>query len=188
MSETPTAIQSETEARMAKSIEVLKKEFATVRTGRASAAILEPLRVDYYGTPTPIAQMASVNVPDAHTLEIKPWDVSALAAVEKEILKSNLGLTPINDGKVVRLSFPPLTEERRREFVKQVHKLAEDMRVELRTHRRRAMEQLKVLKKGKALSEDDEKSFETKIQKTTDDFIGKIDHLAKSKEQELMEV
>jgi ribosome recycling factor len=188
MSDTPQSIQGEIEARMAKSIDVLKREFAAVRTGRASSAILDPLRVDYYGTPTPISQMASVSVPDAHTLEIKPWDMSVLAAVEKEIMKSNLGLTPINDGKVIRLSFPPLTEERRREFVKQVHKLAEDMRVELRTHRRKAMEQIKTLKKDKALSEDDEKAVEAKIQKTTDDFISKIDQMAKSKEQELMEV
>ncbi|NTV52596.1 MAG: ribosome recycling factor [Candidatus Firestonebacteria bacterium] len=188
MSESPAGILQETETRMGRSLEVLKREFATVRTGRASAAILDPVRVDYYGTPTPITQMASVNVPDAHTLEIKPWDISALAAIEKEIMKSNLGLTPVNDGKVVRLAFPPLTEERRREFVKQVHKLAEDMRVELRTHRRKGMEQIKTLKKDKAISEDDEKAFEVKIQKVTDDFIGKIDQLAKSKERELMEV
>jgi ribosome recycling factor len=188
MPDTPQSIQQEADSRMAKSVEVLKREFTTVRTGRASAAILDPVRVDYYGTPTPISQMAGITVPDAHTLEIKPWDASSLAAIEKEIMKSNLGLTPINDGKLIRLKFPPLTEERRKEFVKQIHKMAEDMRVEMRTHRRKAMEQIKNLKKDKAISEDDEKTFEVKIQKTTDEAIGKLDHLTKTKEQELMEV
>jgi ribosome recycling factor len=188
MSVTPDSIQHETVDRMQKSLEALKREFTTVRTGRASAAILDQVRVDYYGTLMPVNQVASIGVPDAHTLEIKPWDASLLTVIEKEILKANLGLTPMNDGKVVRLKFPSLTEERRHELVKQVHKMAEDLRVELRNHRRKAMETLKVLKKDKALGEDEEKSFETRVQKVTDEYIGKIDHLSKTKEQELMEV
>jgi ribosome recycling factor len=186
--ETPQSIQQETEARMHKSLEALKREFLTVRTGRASAALLENVRVEYYESQLPVNQVASIGVPDAHTLEIKPWDVSALAAIEKAIQKANLGLNPMNDGKLIRLSFPPLTEERRRELVKQVHKLAEDMRVEIRAHRRKAMESLKALKKDKALGEDEEKAFETRAQKLTDDFMAKIDHVTKTKEQELMEV
>lgn len=188
MSETPDQLQQETADRMTKSLEALKREFTTVRTGRASAAILDQVRVDYYGAQMAVAQVASVGSPDAHTLEIKPWDASLLPEIEKAILKANLGLTPMNDGKLVRLKFPSLTEERRRELVKQVHKMAEDLRVELRTHRRKAMETLKGLKKDKSLSEDIEKTFETRVQKLTDDFIAKVDHLTKTKEAELMEV
>ena len=136
----------------------------------------------------PINQIASVGIPDAKTLEIKPWDASILAEVEKALLKANLGITPMNDGKLIRLSFPPLTEERRKELVKQVYKLAEDMSVEIRNHRRKAMEALKAMKKDKSLSEDDEKAGETKIQKTTDEFIKEIDQITKNKEHELMEV
>jgi len=185
---TPDVIQHDIEARMQKSVEALKREFTSVRTGRASAAILEQVKVDYYNSLMPVNQVAAVGAPDAHTLEIKPWDTSLLSEIEKAILKANLGLTPSNDGKLIRLKFPALTEERRRELVKQVHKMAEDMRVELRAHRRKGMESIKALKKDKALSEDDEKAFEGKIQKMTDEYIAKIDQLAKSKEQELMEV
>jgi ribosome recycling factor len=188
MSTTPESIQHETADRMTKALEALRREFTTVRTGRASAAILDQVKVDYYGSQMGVAQVASVGVPDAHTLEIKPWDASLLPEIEKSILKANLGLTPMNDGKLVRLKFPSLTEERRRELVKQVHKMAEDLRVELRTHRRKAIETLKGLKKDKALSEDDEKSFEARVQKLTDDYIAKVDHLTKTKEAELMEV
>jgi ribosome recycling factor len=185
---TPEAVRHEAEDRMQKSLEALKREFTTVRTGRASAAILDAVRVDYYNSLMPVNQIASIGAPDAHTLEIKPWDTSLLGEIEKAILKANLGLTPSNDGKLIRLKFPSLTEERRRELVKQVHKMAEDLRVELRTHRRKAMESLKALKKDKSLSEDDEKAFEGRIQKMTDDSIAKVDQLTKSKEQELMEV
>jgi ribosome recycling factor len=185
---TPQEIQQETVARMNSSIEALKREFTTVRTGRASAAILDAVRIEYYGSPMPINQVASVATPDARTLEIKPWDTSNLAEIEKAILKANLGITPMNDGKVVRLSFPSLPEERRKELVKQVHKMAEDMKVEIRNHRRKAMEGLKTLKKDKALGEDDEKVAENKIQKVTDEHIAQVDHITETKEHELMEV
>lgn len=185
---TPDAIRHETEDRMQKSIEALKREFATVRTGRATSAILETVKIDYYNSLMPVNQVASIGVPDAHTLEIKPWDASLLSEIEKAILKANLGLTPSNDGKLIRLKFPSLTEERRKELVKQVHKMAEDLRVELRAHRRKAMEAIKALKKESSMSEDDEKAFEARVQKLTDEYIGKVDQLTKAKEQELMEV
>ncbi len=185
---TPQTIHHETQERMNRALEALKREYATVRTGRASAAILDGVRVEYYNSPMPINQIASVGIPDAKTLEIKPWDPSILQEIERALLKANLGITPMNDGKIIRLSFPPLTEERRKEMVKQVYKMAEDMRVEIRTHRRKAMETLKGMKKDKSLSEDDEKTGETKIQKTTDDFIKQVDQITKNKEQELMEV
>jgi len=188
LANTPQEIQQETQARMNRAIEALKREYATVRTGRASAAILEAVRVEYYGSPMPINQVASVATPDARTLEIKPWDGSILAELEKAILKANLGIVPMNDGKLIRLSFPPLTEERRRELVKQVHKMAEDLKVEIRGHRRKAMDALKTLKKDKALGEDDEKAAEAKIQKLTDEFITQVDQITEHKEHELMEV
>ncbi|MCD4813171.1 ribosome recycling factor [bacterium] len=185
---TPEVIHQEAKEKMERGIEALKREFVTVRTGRASAAILDAVRVDYYGSQMPVNQVASVVIPDARTLEIKPWDVGTLAEIEKAILKANLGITPINDGKAIRLAFPPLTEERRKELAKQVHKMAEDMKIEIRNHRRKAMENLKILKKDKALSEDDEKTAETKIQKLTDEYISKIDQQTSHKEKELMEV
>lgn len=181
-------IQQEAENRMQKSLETLKHEFSSVRTGRASAAVLETVRIDYYGSQVPIHQAASIGVPDSHTLEIKPWETNLLPEIEKSILKANLGLTPMNDGKLIRLGFPPLTEERRRELVKQVHKMAEDLKVEIRTHRRKAIEALKGLKKDKALGEDDEKTAETRIQKLTDDYTAKIEQLTKTKEKELLEI
>ncbi len=185
---TPQGIHQDTQLKMHNAIEALKREFASVRTGRATTAILEPVRVEYYNSLLPVNQVATISVPDARTLEIKPWDGSVLAHLERALMKANLGITPMNDGKLIRLTFPPLTEERRRDLVKHVHKLAEELRVELRNHRRRAMEALKGLKKDKALSEDEEKSFETKVQKMTDDFIAKVDQVTQSKEQELLEV
>ncbi|MEW6516781.1 MAG: ribosome recycling factor [candidate division FCPU426 bacterium] len=181
-------IQHDTQERMTKALEALKREFLAVRTGRASAAILEGIRVEYYNSQMPINQVATIVTPDAKTLEIKPWDVSVLGEIERTLLKANLGLTPINDGKVIRLSFPALTEERRKELVKHVQKLAEDIKVELRNHRRKSMESLKTLKKDKQLGEDDEKSAEGRIQKLTDDFIKQVDALTQHKEKELMEV
>lgn len=185
---TAQTVQQETAARMAKAMEVLRHEFSTVRTGRASSAILEDIRVDYYNSLVPIHQVASIGIPDARTLEIKPWDISALGAIEKAILKANLGVTPVNDGKVARITFPPLTEERRRELVKQVEKMAEGIRVEIRNHRRKGMENIKALRKEKSLTEDEEKNIEGKIQKLTDEHIAQVDQLAKSKEKELMEI
>lgn len=181
-------IQHDTQERMTRALEALKREFLTVRTGRASAAILEGVRVDAYNSQMPINQLATIVTPDAKTLEIKPWDVSLMAEIERTLLKANLGITPMNDGKLIRLSFPALNEERRKELVKHVQKLAEDIRVELRNHRRKSMETLKNLKKDKQLSEDDEKAAEARIQKLTDDFIKQVDALVQHKEKELMEV
>jgi ribosome recycling factor len=182
------SIQHDTQERMTRALEALKREFLTVRTGRASAAILEGVRVDAYNSQMPVNQLATIVIPDAKTLEIKPWDVSLLAEIERTLLKANLGITPMNDGKLIRLSFPALNEERRKELVKHVQKLAEDIRVELRNHRRKSMETLKNLKKDKQLSEDDEKAAEARIQKLTDDFIKQVDALVQHKEKELMEV
>jgi ribosome recycling factor len=182
------SIQKDAQEGMQNALEALKREFGTVRTGRASANFLDSVRVEYYQSMMPVTQVASVSIPDARTLEVKPWDTSILSEIERAILKANLGITPMNDGKVIRLAFPALTEERRKDLVKQVHKMAEDLRVEIRNHRRKAMEHVKTLKKDKVMSEDDEKSAEIRIQKMTDDFIAQVDQVTKHKEQELMEV
>ena len=174
------------ETRMSAALETLTREFASVRTGRASTALLETIRVDYYGTATPVTQTASVSVPDARTLMIQPWEASQLPAIEKAIMKSDLGLTPINDGKVIRLNLPPLTEERRKQLAKTVHKLAEDGRVVVRNIRREANDKLKALGKDKKASEDEERRGHDQIQKTTDKYIAKIDELLKKKEQEIL--
>ncbi len=174
------------ETRMNGAIEALSREFASIRTGRASAGLLDTVRVDYYGTPTPINQMASVSVPDARTLVIQPWEQKQLAAIEKAIQKSDLGLTPINDGKVIRLTIPPLTEERRKQLAKQVHKLAEDARVAVRNVRREANDRLKAMARDRKVSEDEERRGHEQIQKTTDRFIARVDELLKKKEQEIL--
>ena len=159
-----------------------------MRTGRASAGLLETIRVDYYGNPTPISQMASVSVPDARTLMIQPWEAAQLKEVEKAIMKSDLGIQPVNDGKVIRLTMPTPTEERRKQLVKNVHKMAEDARVAVRNVRREANDKLKALAKDKKapITEDEERRGHDQIQKTTDKFIAKIDELLKKKEQEIM--
>ena len=159
-----------------------------MRTGRASAGLLESVRVDYYGNPTPISQMASVSVPDARTLMIQPWEAAQLKEVEKAIMKSDLGIQPVNDGKVIRLTMPTPTEERRKQLVKNVHKMAEDARVAVRNVRRKANDKLKALAKDKKtpITEDEERRGHDQIQKTTDKFIAKIDELLKKKEQEIM--
>jgi ribosome recycling factor len=174
------------ETRMTAALETLTREFASVRTGRASTALLETVRVDYYGTATPVTQTASVSVPDARTLVIQPWETSQLGAIEKAIMKSDLGLTPINDGKVIRLNIPALTEERRKQLAKTVHKLAEDARVSVRNIRREANDKLKALGKDKKASEDEERRGHDQIQKTTDKYIAKVDELLKKKEQEIL--
>jgi ribosome recycling factor len=174
------------ETRMTAALETLTREFASVRTGRASTALLETVRVDYYGTATPVTQTASVSVPDARTLVIQPWEASQLGAIEKAIMKSDLGLTPINDGKVIRLNIPALTEERRKQLAKTVHKLAEDARVSVRNIRREANDKLKALGKDKKASEDEERRGHDQIQKTTDKYIAKVDELLKKKEQEIL--
>ena len=186
--ESPEEIIKQTSERMDKAIEVLKREYGTVRTGRASATILDVVKVEYYGSQMPINQVAGIAIPDAHTLEVKPWDAGVLGEIEKAISKANLGINPNNDGQMIRLNFPTLTEERRKELVKQVYKMAEDMRIEIRNHRRKGIDGIKQLKKDKLISEDDERNEETKIQKLTDEYIEKIDHVTKTKEKELMEV
>jgi ribosome recycling factor len=184
---TNQAVHKDAETRMQGALDTLGREFAGVRTGRASAALVESVRVDYYDTPTPIPQVASVSVPDPRTLLIQPWDASLLAKIEKAIQKSDLGLTPSNDGKLIRLTMPPLNEERRKQLAKAVGKLAEEGRVAVRNIRREAKDKLRGLAKDKKISEDDEKRGETELQKLTDRFIQRIDELLKKKEQEILE-
>lgn len=177
-----------TEERMDKTIQALKENFASVRTGRANAMVLDRISVDYYGTPTPINQMAGIKTPDAHMLVIEPWDKSSLKDIEKALLESDLGVTPNNDGTVIRLPFPALTEERRRELAKQCKGYAEEARVAIRNARRDANGNVEKAKKNDGLPEDEAKRAETEIQKLTDGYVGKIDALLKSKEAEVMEV
>lgn len=174
------------EAKMTAALDALGREFATVRTGRASAGLLDGIRVDYYGTPTPVNQMASVSVPDARTLVIQPWEATQLKAIEKAIMASDLGLTPQNDGKVVRLSMPSPTEERRKQLAKTVHKIAEDSRIVIRNIRREANDRLKAMAKDRKVSEDEERRGHDQIQKATDKFISRVDELLKKKEQEIL--
>jgi ribosome recycling factor len=180
------ALIKDIETRMNAAIETLVREFASVRTGRASASLLDPIRVDYYGTPTALNQMASVSVPDARTIAIQPWESNQLGAIEKAIMKSDLGLTPVNDGKTIRLTMPTPTEERRKQLAKNVGKLAEESRVAIRNLRREANDKLKTVAKDKHVSEDDERRAHDQIQKTTDRFIAKVDELLKKKEQEIL--
>ncbi|TLZ90287.1 MAG: ribosome recycling factor [Methanobacteriota archaeon] len=174
------------EVRMGAALEALGREFATVRTGRASTGLLDGIRVDYYGTPTPLNQMASVSVLDARTLTIQPWEASQLKAIEKAIMASDLGLTPVNDGKVIRLVIPPPTEERRKQLVKTVAKVAEESRVVIRNIRREANDKLKAMARDKKVSEDEERRGHDQIQKTTDKYVAKVDELLKKKEQEIL--
>src|SRR5437667_4267870 len=176
----------EVETKMTGALEALGREFAAVRTGRASAGLLDGIRVDYYGTPTPVNQMASISVPDARTIVIQPWEASQLKAIEKAIMASDLGLTPVNDGKIVRLAMPSPTQERRKQLAKAVHKIAEESRVVVRNLRREANDRLKAMAKDKKVSEDEERRSHDQIQKATDKFITKIDELLKKKEQEIL--
>ena len=180
------ALMKDMEARMQAALDAIVREFATVRTGRASASLLDSVRVDYYGTPTPVNQMASVTIPDARTIAIQPWEASQLSAVEKAIQKSDLGLTPVNDGKLIRLTMPTPTEERRKQLVKTVAKMAEDARVAVRNIRRECNDKLKVVAKDTKLSEDEERRGHDQVQKATDRFIAKVDELLKKKEQEIL--
>jgi ribosome recycling factor len=180
------ATVKEIEPRMTAAIDTLGREFASVRTGRASVGLLDSIRADYYGTPTPVSQMASVSVPDARSLVIQPWEVAQLKAIEKAIQQSDLGLTPQNDGKVIRLVMPTLTEERRKQLAKSVHKIAEEARVAVRNIRREANDKLKGMAKDKKISEDEERRGHDEIQKTTDRFIAKVDELLKKKELEIL--
>jgi ribosome recycling factor len=175
------------DAKMRKAVEVLKHELATIRTGRAHPGLVEHIMVDYHGTPVPLNQIAGIGVPEARLLVIQPWDKQVLPNVEKAILKSDLGLTPNNDGNVIRLAVPQLTEERRSQLVKVVRKRVEDGRVSVRNVRRDAVEGLRKLKENKEMSEDEQKRAMTRLQQLTDKFIEEIDRVAKGKEAELLE-
>jgi len=181
-------VYAEVKDRMKKIAEALERDYKRIRTGRASVSILDGIRVDYYGSPMPLSQVASLSVPDPRTILIQPWDASIVSDVEKAILKSELGLTPSSDGKAVRISIPPLTEERRRELVKVAKKMAEEAKVSARTVRHDAIEMVKDLKKDKLISEDEQFKAQDEIQKITDDFIKKIDGLCAAKEKEILEV
>ncbi len=174
--------------KMKKTTEVLSAQFDSVRAGRANPAVLDKLRVEYYGTPTPINQIASVATPDPRSLAIQPWDAGSLRLIEKAILESDLGINPTNDGKIIRLVFPQLTEERRKDLIKQIKKYAEEAKVAIRNIRRDAMEYYKDLKKKTEITEDDLKDVEKDLQKLTDDYIKEIDAIAAKKEKELMAI
>ena len=176
------------EDRMKKSVGALETDYLALRTGRASAAIFDKVRVDYYGQETPLNQVASVSVPEARLVVIQPWDKSLLGAIEKAIQKSDLGLNPSNDGKLLRINFPPLTQERRKELAKQSKNLAEGSRVAIRNIRRDGMEEIKKLQKAGTISEDEQKEGETKLQKMTDSQIARINDLQATKEKEIMEI
>ncbi|WP_018123512.1 ribosome recycling factor [Desulfovibrio oxyclinae] len=174
--------------RMGATISNLENDFAKLRTGRASTSLVDELTVEYYGAPTPLNQLASVSVPDARTLTIQPWDKGAFSDVEKAIQKSDLGLNPVNDGKIIRISIPPLTEERRKELVKVAKKYTEDSKVAIRNVRRDLNDQLKKLEKDKEISEDDLRKGQDDVQSLTDDFVKKCDALLEAKEKEIMEI
>ncbi|OEU79456.1 MAG: ribosome recycling factor [Desulfobacterales bacterium S5133MH4] len=173
--------------RMGKSIDALKNEFKKVRTGRASLALFEGIRVNYYGTQTPLNQLASLSIPESRLVIIQPWDQTVIGEIEKEILKSELGLTPMNDGKLIRIAIPPLTEERRKELVKIVRKMAEEHKVSIRNIRRDVNDFLKSMKKDGEISEDDSHKGQDKIQKITNEFIQQTDQVCQEKEKEILE-
>lgn len=184
---TTKEILLETEEKMKKAIEAVSREFSEVRTGRANSALVEGLHIDYYGSPTMLKQIASISVPDARLIVIQPWDATAIAEIEKTILKSNLGITPTTDGKVIRLSIPQLSKERREELKKLVKKMAEDGRISLRTIRRESNEAIKKLEDDKIIPEDERFKSQDAIQKLTDKYIAKIEEILSSKEKELIE-
>lgn len=176
------------QTKMEKCIKSLEHEYSTIRAGRANPAVLDKVTVDYYGTPTPIQQMAAISVSEARNLVITPWDITQLKAIEKAILASDIGINPSNDGKALRLSFPQLTEERRKEIVKQISKTGEDAKITIRNVRRDTLEKFKTQKKNNEITEDDMKSFEKDIQKMTDKFVDEIDKVAAAKEKEIMSI
>jgi len=184
---TTKEILHNTEEKLKKAYDSVTREFHEIRTGRANPSMVEGLHVDYFGTPTLLKQMASIIASDAHLLVIQPWDPSAIVEIEKAIMKSNLGITPSNDGKVVRLPVPQLSKERRVELAKSTHKMAEEGRISLRTIRRDAKEAIEKLEKDKAISEDDEFRSIEDLQKRVDSYIAKVDELLKSKEKEVLE-
>jgi ribosome recycling factor len=181
------SIQSSVEDKMKKSIEALKHSLGSIRTGRATPSILDRVVVDYFGTPTPVQALATISVPDPRMITIQPWDHQAMTAIEKAILKSDLGLTPNNDGQVIRLNLPSLTDDRRRELVKQTHKHLEDAKVAIRNNRREGVDALKKEEKDKAISQNDLHRGEEALQKLTDRFVAQVDDVGKDKEREIME-
>lgn len=181
-------VVKEARPRMEAAIEDVRRKLATVRTGRAAVSLLDSVMVEYYGTPTPLSQMASVHVPEPQMLTVQPWDLTQLATIEKAVRSADLGLNPSNDGKLIRIPIPPLTEERRKQLAKQVHEIAEEHRTAVRNIRRDSNDRLKKMLKDKAISEDAEHDGLDEIQKLTNTFIGKIDELMKTKETEILSV
>jgi ribosome recycling factor len=188
MATTVKEVGDQAKAKMEQALSALQHDLSTIRSGRASVSVLDHVRVDYYGTPTPLNQVANLHVPEPSMITITPWDASLIGAIEKAIRTSDLGLNPSNDGKLVRIPVPPLNEERRKEFVKRLHHIAEDHRVSVRNVRRDANDQYKKLFKEKLISEDAERTAQADVQKLTDSFIAKIDSAAKAKEKEIMSV
>jgi len=186
--ESAKEVDANMKTRMEKAVSDLQHEMATIRTGRASLGLLDNIRVDYYSTPTPLNQLANLHVPEPSMITIQPWDVSQIGAIEKAIRTSDLGLNPSNDGKLIRLPIPPLTEERRKEMVKRLHAAAEHHRVSIRNIRRDGNEAVKKLLKDKKITEDEEKKALDEVQKLTDGYMGKIDQASRAKEKEIMEI
>ncbi len=181
-------LNAEAKKRMGKTVEDLRHELASIRTGRASVSILDPVRVDYYGSPLPLNQVANLSTPEPSLIMVQPWDVSQIGAIEKAIMRSNLGLTPANNGTVIRLPIPPLTEERRKDLVKQLHRIVEQHRVAARNVRRDANEIAKKMLKDKKISEDEQHRNHDEIQKLTDSFIKEIEAVGAGKEKEILEI
>ncbi|NGQ94041.1 ribosome recycling factor [Brevibacillus sp. SYP-B805] len=184
----PQTVLKDMEERMAKAIATLKKDLATLRAGRANPAMLDKVVVDYYGTPTPVSQLANINAPEPRLLQIQPWDKSALKEIERAIQQSDLGLTPSNDGSIIRIVIPPLTEERRKELVKVAGKSGEEAKVAIRNIRRDANDEIKKLEKAGSISEDESRRYQETIQKTTDKYIADVDKIVKEKEKDILEV
>ncbi|MBR3803620.1 MAG: ribosome recycling factor [Clostridia bacterium] len=181
-------VYSFADEKMTKTINALKSEYASIRAGRASAAVLDKIRVDYYGTPTPVNQLAAISVAEARILTIQPWDKSCLSTIEKAIQTSDLGINPQNDGSVIRLTFPPLTEDRRKEIVKTIRATSEDSKVAIRSIRRDCIDKLKKMEKASEITEDDLKEGEKQIQDKTDKYVKEIESIASDKEKEIMEI
>jgi len=173
---------------MDKSVEALRREYQKIRTGRANLGLLDDVRIDYYGTPSPLSQVATLSVPEPRTITLQPWETKMIPIIEKAIMNANLGITPANDGKVIRLNLPALTEERRKDIVKQLKKTAEEAKVAVRNIRRDAIDELKKLEKNKKISEDDLKRAEKEVQDVTNSFVAKIDDVLAHKEKEVLEV
>lgn len=186
--ESVDSVLSDAESRMGKSTDILKRELNTLRTGRATPALLENLAVDYYGTPTPLNQIATVSAPEASLITIQPWDRQALPEIEKSILKSEMGFNPSNDGNLLRVPIPPLSQERRKDLVRVLKKRTEDGKIAVRNVRRDAMEHLRGMERDKAISQDDNRRAQDQLQKVTDSYISQIDEVSETKESEIMQV